>query len=79
MTPEEKNDSLWFRRFLFTIGGSALGFVAAWGFAFGFYGVPFTDTGVEGVIRSVVPAGIICGGIAGALLVYHLERRKRSK
>jgi hypothetical protein len=65
---------LWLRRFLFVLGGGVLGLIATWIFAFLFYGVPFTTSGLDAVNAGALPVGVVSGCIAGGLVVYHVER-----
>jgi hypothetical protein len=67
---------LWIIRLLFVVAWGVVGFVATWLFAFGFYNVPFTTSGVHEVTMGAAPFGVLCGSLLGALIAYHWRRER---
>jgi hypothetical protein len=65
-------------RVWFIFGGVVLGFVATWIFAFWFYGVPKTTSGVDGVLSASL-IGVLSGCVLGGIVAYFVQRRSRSK
>ncbi len=64
---------------LFLLSGGAFGFVATCVLAYFYYGRSWevTTAYVEPVLRTVVPEGVICGALLGALAA--LEWSERTK
>jgi hypothetical protein len=65
-------------RVWFIFGGAVLGVVETWVFAFKFYGMPATTSGLDGVAW-VLPIGVLSGGAAGATVAYFAQRKAREK
>jgi Na+/glutamate symporter len=70
---------VWFYRRAVVALSGVLGGVATLAFAFTFYGVPDTTTGVQYVANGAAPIGMICGCIVGGLIVFHFKKRSRPK
>jgi len=78
MIPRDGKELRSGERILFAVAGGVLGLIATWVFAFGFYGVPSTSSGVEGVL-GVAPIGVLSGCVAGITASYFLQKRSRKK
>jgi hypothetical protein len=78
MFTKDIKDILCGPRVWFIFGGAVLGFVATWIFAFHFYGMPWTTSGVDGVLSAAI-VGVLSGCVLGGMLAYFLKRRSHRK
>jgi cytochrome c-type biogenesis protein CcmH/NrfG len=57
------------------VAGGVLGGIATLIYAFQFDHVPTTNNGVNGVLAGPMPVGVVCGGMAGALIAHRWCKR----
>jgi hypothetical protein len=62
--------------FMLIVAGGVLGGIATLIYAFRFDNVPTTNNGVNGVLAGAMPIGVVCGGMAGALIAHRWHKPK---
>ena len=63
-------------RVMFAFAGAVVACLGTFVFAFWFYHVPQTTSGLDGVLK-VLPVAAICGCVAGLLVAYFVRRKDR--
>ncbi len=79
MKTEDDKASLIARRFWAVVIGAVLFVAGLWIFSFTVYRVPYTTSGVDGLVAGPLPLAAVLGGVIGGAFELWIERRSRSK
>ena len=78
MLPKDEKELRSGERVLMAFAGAVLGCVATFVFAFRFYGMPMTTSGMDGVL-GVLPISLLAGCVLGILVSYFVKKPGRNK
>jgi len=76
MFPKDQKELRSGERVLFALAGAVVACLGTYVFAFKFYAVPSTTSGVDGVLR-VLPMAAICGCVVGLVIAYFVQKRRQ--